>query len=195
MSNSKTSLLRLVSMQISSVFLFAIIILIPTNVFAATTYHLTCADFSLGGGATCSSDILSVNSSGSIATLSITFTTATWYGSWGATAGNYRYACIDGTSCGDNHVAGTKVDLPISFTTATQFAFIGDSSPVDLSAICLSDVSGDCEAGPPPPPPTPIIDFGNASTTIIADPNRDFFYGILIFFLSTWLVIYIFKKN
>jgi len=165
----------------------------PSRALAATTYHLTCADFTLYSGATCSSDVVGVTGSGDLAITSLPFTSATWYGSWTATAGNYRYACASNGTCGDNHVSGSFVAQPMAFAVTPGFSFLGDGSAVSISDICVTDTAGDCETGPPPAPPTPSIDFAHASTTIIADPNRDFFFGLLLFLFGFIIIIWLFK--
>jgi len=89
------------------------------------------------------------------------------------------YNGVGGTDCTGDDVSTCVSDLSSENRYQTT---------VCLSVLGGVGSEGDCLPPPPPDPPT-------ATSTIISNPNQDFFNGILLFLIGMFGMIYIFKKR
>jgi hypothetical protein len=179
------------------------------TVKAATTYHLTCADFPILEGVSCASDTLTwADNTGADVRSTGYFGIGTWYVSYTVTGGNgkpmwYAFYHLGNSTDTNTSTGSVTSELLVSDKVTGELylnSTVGLSSPFftgDISNICVTDTAGDCE--PPPPPPAswePDGAFQYSTTTqVIDNPAQDIFMGFVGFFFSMWFMIWLFRRT
>jgi len=177
--------------------------LLPTTVGAVTTKNYVCADFTQTSGTpvpSCASDIITlVSGTGQIFNVNSGLQVAQ-----GVTL--YLSAVVAGSGTAQARIAGDVNDGTLVNFTGTLVAepvvspsgnannglmFRSNSSfSGTIASICVTDTAGACEGNTPIEPQV-----FSPTTTPIVNPNQDYFNGVLLFFLLTGGVIFIFKKS
>jgi len=169
---------------------------------AFTTHNYVCSDFhSIAGGATCTGNTATYTGSGGYV-----FDNTSIGGNLSPSGGESYYITFTASGSGTGYIqcGGSNNDgTPVSFSgSVTDQPFscgspntsgglvVGDNSSFvgTVTDICVSDTLGACA---PPTPPTPT----STSPMYVYNPNEDTFNIVLLFLMSAWGAVWLFRKR
>jgi hypothetical protein len=182
--------------------LFLLLFFIPFPAFAFSDPTMADCAFLNAGGASCSVDTIIFPGGQNIARYGDTgaglyfvpgttyYVTYTVTGS-GTLRVNFAANVVDGTPV---DIAGSQTDLPVtapSFGGNSWIAVYFDDTQGfsgTVSGICVSDHVGGCS--PPVPPPATTT-----PPTYVDNYNQDTFNIVLLFLMSAWGAVWLFRKR
>lgn len=171
---------------------------LPSFAFAATTHHFDCTDIaSTDASVSCTDGVWTASAPGSAvwSTGGYEVPAGTNYVSAVVSnASHFQLSCYDGSAnpcTGISLSDGENFDVSMNFdSTAGLYIFGNGGGGWTVSDLCVTDTLGDCGSAPPPMPTSTV-----ASTTVMNNPNQDFFNGIVAFFAMFYGMIWLFRKQ
>lgn len=162
----------------------------------AASFHYTCADMTNDGSPTpsCTSDVFTLAGGTSgiydappnfLLSNNTTYYLSVVYSG----SGTARFRASGDLNDGSFVSLGSSlVDEPFVTPSTNNLAFLyiqsNGSFSGQLSELCVTDTPGECLAQPP----------SSATSTLILDPNRDYFYGLFLFLVMFFGMIWLFAK-
>jgi len=167
------------------------------RVFAVTTYHYTCADFSTQVGVSCTGSTATFTNAGDQYAQDDGQTYAIGTGTWYLTvtvsgysgSGSFR-SCLTG-QCGGSTLTFTTTQSDTSFTASgTGYLALENTSSGApfaggvLTDICVSDTVGQCTPAPPPAP-------AGVATSSVDQTQRNVWQAWWVFFGMFCVVLWL----
>jgi len=178
-------------------FIFAVVLFfgLAFSVSALVLHNYICADWSFGGGGSCTSDTLNLNGAGSEGTGSgfNLSNSTTYYVSYTAVgSGNIRVSLRgNSTNSAEPNLSGSQTDYSLTTGAGNSTIYLNfydnNSFSGTLSNICITDTVGACT-----PTPSPSI---TAATTTVDTAVGTLYNGIVLFMVGFYGMIWFFRKR
>jgi len=183
-------------------YLFFLLLLFPSSVFAITINY-TCDEFPAGSNYTCTADVVTLNTGVSFAycedLCGLQWDPGDVYVSFDYVSSDTTDVYFAGDAFDSAHevVSGSMEDLGITIpggNTYNSLVFYHDSAfTAEISNVCVTDIIGDCVATSSPGVSTSSP--ATTTTVYIQNAAEQMFYGIMIFMVSMWFMIYLLKTK
>jgi len=185
----------LVSMLKKTILLIGISLLVfPSLSFAAVTHDFVCADMpSMDGSVSCVADTWVASSPGSALDDGTHY--ALPIGTWYIYAdvinhANFSMYCYNGVAnpCDNPSYSADGVGY-VTMTVSSPaglYIFGNGGGGWTVGSLCATDVIGGCDS---------VTPTTSATSTLISDPNRDFFNGIILFMVGMIFTVWLITKR